>query len=147
MIRLSCLTIYLYTLIPGITHVYSLCLNTMICNLMHSKLITQLFPHLFMMVLCTYRYLYHQNGSNVHNTYAYINVHSSSRVLPRINIGLSGWVWFGQSLWPHQSLWLPHQRNEVMEGMGGRYAERAWGEHWVVFKYTINCIWSNLMYM
>ena len=48
------------------------------------------------------------------------------RVLPRRNVRPSGWAWF----WPHQSFWLPHQRNRAMEGMGGRYAERAWGEHW-----------------
>ena len=27
----------------------------------------------------------------------------------------------GRSLWPHQSLWQPHQRNKAVEGMGGRY--------------------------
>ena len=26
-------------------------------------------------------------------------------------------------------IWLPHQRNRTMEGIGGHYAERAWGEH------------------
>ena len=31
----------------------------------------------------------------------------------------------------HQSFWLPRQRNRAMEGMGARYAERAWGEHWL----------------
>ena len=52
------------------------------------------------------------------------------RVLPRIKWRPSGWAWFGRSLWPHQSFWFPHQRNRAMEGMGDRYAERAWGEHW-----------------
>ena len=52
------------------------------------------------------------------------------RVLPRIKWRPSGWAWFGRSLWPHQLFWLPHQRNRPMEGMGGRYAESAWGEHW-----------------
>ena len=28
--------------------------------------------------------------------------------------------------------WFPHQRNRAMEGMGGHYAERAWGEHCVM---------------
>ena len=54
------------------------------------------------------------------------------RVLPRIKWRPSGWAWFGRSLWPHQSFWFPHQRNRAMEGMGGRYAERSWGEHWYI---------------
>ena len=41
-----------------------------------------------------------------------------SRVLPRNNLRHSGWVWFGWSLWPHQSFWLLHQRNMDIEGMG-----------------------------
>ena len=28
-------------------------------------------------------------------------------------------MWFGRSLCPHQSFWLPHQRNTDIEGMGG----------------------------
>ena len=52
-----------------------------------------------------------------------------NRVLPRIKWRPSGWAWFGRSLRPQQSFWLPHQRNRAMEGMGGCYAERTWGEH------------------
>ena len=59
----------------------------------------------------------------------YIHVVYYVRVLPRIKWRPIGWAWFGRNLWPHQSFWFPHQRNRAMEGMGGRYAERAWGEH------------------
>ena len=43
----------------------------------------------------------------------------------RKNLRQMGWVWLGRSLWPHQSFWSPHQRNMDIEGMRGRYAERA----------------------
>ena len=72
-------------------------------------------------------------------------------VLPRIKQRASRWAWFGLSLWPHQSFWFQHQRNRAMDGMGGRYAERAWGEHWTfcvisaqgVIWLPTSCIWLS----
>ena len=64
------------------------------------------------------------------------------RVLPRMKWRPSGWAWFGRSLWPHQSFWFPHQRNRAMEGMGGHYAERAWGEHWCcILTESVTSLW------
>ena len=48
------------------------------------------------------------------------------RALPRIKLRPSGWACLG-GVCDH--IWLPHQRNKAVEGMGGRWAERAWGEH------------------
>ena len=38
-----------------------------------------------------------------------------------------GMVWVATSI-----IWLPHQRNMIIEGMGGHSAERDWGKHWYV---------------
>ena len=54
------------------------------------------------------------------------------RGLPSINWRPSRWAWFGRSLLPHQSFWSPHQRSKVVEGIGSRYADRAWGEYWLI---------------
>ena len=48
-----------------------------------------------------------------------ITLETDYKVLPRMNSRPSEWAWFGRSLRPHQSFWLPHQRNRAMEGMGG----------------------------
>ena len=50
---------------------------------------------------------------------ALIHMVSYFRVLPRKTLR---WAWPGLGLWPHQ-------RKIYIEGMGGRYAERAWEEH------------------
>ena len=47
-----------------------------------------------------------------------IAIISIYRVLHRRNLRPSGWACFGQSLWPHQLFWLPHQRNKAVESMG-----------------------------
>ena len=47
------------------------------------------------------------------------------RVLPSINWRPSRWAWFGQSLWPYQPFWLPHQRSRLLLKVWGCYAERA----------------------
>ena len=53
------------------------------------------------------------------------------RILPKKNLRLSGRVWFGRSLWPHKSFWLPQQSKSAVEGMGGRYAESL-GLQWII---------------
>ena len=68
---------------------------------------------------------------HVHSIAVYSLCIRDHRVLPRKILRHSGWVWFGWSLWLHQSFRLPHQRNIDLEGMGGCSAERAWGEHWI----------------
>ena len=39
------------------------------------------------------------------------------RVLPRKYLMHRGWAWFGWSLWPHQSFWIPHIK-EILKAWG-----------------------------
>ena len=64
------------------------------------------------------RLLPHNNNNNYksHERAILMPKTVTFRVLPRKNLMHSGWAWFGQSLWPHQSFWLQHQKNMDIEG-------------------------------
>ena len=110
-------------------NVLSFCLSRVIVSKVTKARALKASEYLGSHVECTYNVHVHVMKRFVSSAVRHWAHNDFIRVLPRINWRPSEWAWFGRSLWPHQSFWLPHQRNKAVEGMGGHYAERAWVEH------------------